>query len=109
MELRRGAGLLCYYDLTDRQIYLSMPDLKAPTGLQLMILRQMIGAENIDTLMRFLAIFIPFVVAHEMTHHFRYRYGSLAKIAGTKNSSPTKWPPPSTNTACRKSLRRAIS
>jgi hypothetical protein len=80
MELRRGAGLLCYYDLTDRQIYLSMPDLKAPTGkLQLMMLRQMMGAENSDTLMRFLAIFIPFVVAHEMTHHFRHRYGQFSE------------------------------
>lgn len=80
MELRRGAGLLCYYDLTDRQIYLSMPDLKAPTGkLQLMMLRQMMGAENSETLMRFLAIFIPFVVAHEMTHHFRHRYGQFSE------------------------------
>lgn len=76
MELRKGAGMLCYYDFNDRHIYLSMPDLNAPTGkLQLLMFRQMLSAETNDELMRFLAIFIPFVVAHEMTHHFRHRYG----------------------------------
>lgn len=76
IELRKGAGMLCYYDFNDRQIYLSMPDLKAPTGkLQMMMFRQMICAETNEELMRFLAIFIPFVVSHEMTHHFRHRYG----------------------------------
>jgi hypothetical protein len=76
LEIRRGAGMLCYYDFNDRQIYLSMPDLKAPTGkLQMMMLRQMIGAESSEEMMRFLAIFIPFVVAHEMAHHLRHRCG----------------------------------
>ena len=76
LELRKGAGMLCYYDFNDRQIYLSMPDVNAPTGkLQMMMFRQMICAETNEELMRFLAIFIPFVVSHEMTHHFRDRYG----------------------------------
>lgn len=76
MGLHKGAGMLCYYDFNDRQIYLSMPDLKAPTGkLQMLMFRQMICAETNEELMRFLAIFIPFVVSHEMTHHFRHRYG----------------------------------
>jgi Cyclic nucleotide-binding domain len=76
LELHRSNGMLCYYDFTDRQIYLSVPDLKAPTGkLQLLMFRQMLCAETNDELMRFLGIFIPFVVAHEMTHHFRHRNG----------------------------------
>jgi hypothetical protein len=80
MKLHKGAGLLCYYDFNDRQIYLSMPDLRAPTGkLQLLMMRQMMGADSSETLMRFLAIFIPFVVAHEMTHHFRHRYGQFTE------------------------------
>ncbi|MBI3168828.1 MAG: cyclic nucleotide-binding domain-containing protein [Chloroflexi bacterium] len=80
VTLRRGTGLLCYYDFNDRQIYLSMPDLRASTGkLQLLMLRQMMGAENNENLMRFLAVFIPFVIAHEMTHHFRHRYGLFSE------------------------------
>lgn len=76
MEIRKGAGMLCYYDFNDRHIYLSMPDVNGPLGkLQLLMFRQMIGADTNEELMRFLAIFIPFVVAHEMTHHFRHRYG----------------------------------
>lgn len=76
MELRKGAGMLCYYDFNDRHIYLSMPDFNAPTGkLQMLMLREMLSAETNDELMRFLAIFIPFIVAHEMAHHFRHRYG----------------------------------
>ena len=80
MELRKGAGMLCYYDFNDRHIYLSMPDLNAPTGkLQLLMFRQMLSAGSNEELMRFLAIFIPFVVAHEMTHHFRHRYALFGK------------------------------
>lgn len=76
MEIRKGAGMLCYYDFDDRHIYLSMPDVNGPLGkLQLLMFRQVLGAETNEELMRFLAIFIPFVVAHEMTHHFRHRYG----------------------------------
>jgi hypothetical protein len=80
VALRRGTGMLCYYDFNDRQIYLSMPDMRAPTGkLQLMMLRQMMGAANNEELTRFLSVFIPFVVAHEMTHHFRHRYGQFGE------------------------------
>lgn len=80
VTLKRGTGMLCYYDFNDRQIYLSMPDLNAPTGkLQLLMLRQMMGADNNEDLMRFLSVFIPFVVAHEMTHHFRHRYGLFSE------------------------------
>lgn len=80
LELRKGAGMLCYYDFNDRQIYLSMPDFNAPTGkLQMLMFRQMLSAETNEELMRFLAIFIPFVVAHEMTHHFRHKYGLFSE------------------------------
>ena len=76
LGLHRSQGMLCYYDFSDRQIYLSVPDLSATTGkLQLLMFRQMLCAESNEELLRFLAIFIPFIVAHEMTHHFRHRNG----------------------------------
>lgn len=76
LGLHRAHGLLCYYDFSDRQIYLSLPDLAVPTGkLQLLFFRQMLCADSNEELLRFLAIFIPFIVAHEMTHHLRHRAG----------------------------------
>lgn len=76
LGLHRGHGMLCFYDFSDRQIYLSLPDLAVPTGkLQLLMFRQWLCAESNDELMRFLAIFIPFIVAHEITHHLRHRAG----------------------------------
>lgn len=80
MELRKGAGMLCYYDFKDRRIYLSMPDFNAPTGkLQALMFRQMLTAGSNEELMRFFSIFIPFIVAHEMTHHFRHKYGLFSE------------------------------
>ena len=32
IELRKGSGLLCYYSLEDRHIYLSVPDFNNPVG-----------------------------------------------------------------------------
>lgn len=76
LGLHRSRGLLCYYDFGARQIHLSLPELDAPTGkLQLLMFRQMLCADSNDELMRFMAIFIPFIVAHEITHHLRHRAG----------------------------------
>ena len=64
LGLHRSQGMLCYYDFSDRQIYLSVPDLSATTGkLQLLMFRQMLCAESNEELLRFLAIFIPFIGA----------------------------------------------
>ncbi len=76
LALHRSHGMLCYYSFLDRQIYLSVPDFRAPTGkLQMLMFRQWLRAESNAELMRFLQIFIPFIVAHEMAHHFRHRAG----------------------------------
>ncbi|MCB9106942.1 MAG: hypothetical protein H6633_22255 [Anaerolineales bacterium] len=32
IELRQGNGVLCYYSLEDRHIYLSVPDFSRPVG-----------------------------------------------------------------------------
>ena len=80
LALHSSQGMLCYYAFEDRQIYLSVPDLRAPTGkLQLLMFRQMLCAQDNEELMRFLVIFIPFIVAHEMTHHLRHRAGLFGK------------------------------
>ncbi|MCU0755061.1 MAG: cyclic nucleotide-binding domain-containing protein [Xanthomonadales bacterium] len=82
LALHRSHGMLCYYSFVDRQIYLSVPDFRASTGkLQMLMFRQWLRAESNAELMRFLEIFIPFIVAHEMAHHFRHRAG----LFGTDN------------------------
>jgi hypothetical protein len=76
LELRRGTGLLCYYSLEDRQIYLSVPDFKQPAGkLQALFLRSLLGCNNNEELARFFQLMVPHVIAHEMAHHYRHRYG----------------------------------
>jgi CRP-like cAMP-binding protein len=76
LELRRGSGLLCYYSLEDRHIYLSVPDFNQPTGkLQALFLRSLLGCANNEELLRFFFLMIPHVIAHEMAHHYRHRYG----------------------------------
>lgn len=76
LALHQGSGLLCYYSLQERQIYLSVPDFKAPTGkLQALFLRSLLGCDTNEEMMHFLRLFIPYIIAHEMAHHFRHRYG----------------------------------
>jgi hypothetical protein len=76
LELRRGAGVLCYYSLEDRHIYLSVPDFNHGAGkLQAFILRSLLGCHNDEELFRFFELFIPHVIAHELAHHYRHRRG----------------------------------
>ncbi len=76
LELRRGKGLLCYYSLEERHIYLSVPDLTSPMGkLQALFMRSLLGCESNDDLLRFFHLMIPHVIAHELAHHYRHRYG----------------------------------
>ncbi len=76
LELRRGTGLLCYYSLEERHIYLSVPDFSQPTGkLQALFLRSLLGCESNEELLRFFHLMIPHVIAHELAHHYRHRYG----------------------------------
>jgi Cyclic nucleotide-binding domain len=75
MELRRGKGMLCYYDLSDGHIYLSIPELGAPMGeLQRMLLGHFLFCDDEEDLTRFLQLFVPRLIAHEIGHHLRHRY-----------------------------------
>ncbi len=76
MEMRRGKGLLCFYDTTDGHIYLSVPDLTTPMGkLNLMVLRAYLCCTSDDEVLRFFGLFIPRLMAHEIAHHLRHKHG----------------------------------
>jgi hypothetical protein len=80
IELRRGSGLLCYYSLEERHIYLSAPDFSQATGkLQALFLRSLLGCQSNEELLRFLQLLIPHVIAHELAHHYRHRYGMFGQ------------------------------
>ena len=76
LELRHGQGMLCYYDFKEGNIYLATPDLTASTAkLHLLLLRSILNCPSTDELLRFFNLFIPYVIAHELAHHYRHRYG----------------------------------
>ena len=76
MELRRGKGLLCFYDTEDGHIYLSVPDVSTPMGqLNLMVLRAYLSAKSQEETMRFFRLFVPRLISHEIAHHLRHRHG----------------------------------
>lgn len=76
LELRQGSGLLCYYDMTDGHIYMSIPEASEPVGkLHLLFLRSLLKCENQAELDRFFKLLLPYVIAHELAHHYRHRAG----------------------------------
>jgi hypothetical protein len=76
IELRKGIGLFCYYNFDDRNIYLSVPNLDDPGGkLHLLLLRSLLHAENNEEVLQFFRLFLPVLIAHELAHHLRHRYG----------------------------------
>ncbi|RME98922.1 MAG: cyclic nucleotide-binding domain-containing protein [Chloroflexi bacterium] len=118
IELRRGTGLLCYYSLTDRHIYLSVPDLAGPTGkLQALFFRSLLGCQSTGELLYFFRLFIPHIIAHELTHHFRQRYGLFGKSLWLEEQVANKLAvavvkhrlSPEEKTQARNFLRRAIN
>ncbi len=76
IELRKGNGMLCYYSMEDRNIYLAVPDFSSPTGkLQALFFRSLLDCDSNEELLRFFHLFIPHIIAHELAHHYRQRYG----------------------------------
>ncbi len=76
LELRQGQGMLCYYDFKDGNVYLAVPDLSKPASkLQLLMLRSILRCQSNTELLKFFELFIPYVIAHELAHHYRHRYG----------------------------------
>lgn len=60
LTLKRGTGLLCYYGLKDRNIYLSLPDPKSSIGkLQVLFFRSILGCKNNEELFEFMELLLP--------------------------------------------------
>jgi hypothetical protein len=76
LEVRPGEALLCYYSLQDGQIYLSAPDREQARGkFEFLFYRSLLDLASDDEVVRFLELLIPWLIAHEVGHHLRHRYG----------------------------------
>ncbi len=118
LELRRANGLLCYYSVTDHHIYLSIPEWDDTSiAIFQMVVGSLFDAEDEAALLRFLKLFIPRVIAHEIGHHLRHRQGLFDKanlwqeeqIANELAVALTKrrWSPED-RAFCTRFIRRAI-
>jgi len=75
LRMHTRPGMLCTYDLGDRQIYLSLPDPTDPIGnLQLLVYRPMLGCETNEELAELIRLLIPRLIAHELGHALRHAY-----------------------------------
>lgn len=82
LELRRGEGMWCRYDIEQRQIYLSVPNTAEPGGkLYLLYLRSLLRCTSNGEFLRISEFLIPYFVAHELGHHLRHRYGRFSNDA----------------------------
>lgn len=79
LQLRKGEGVLCYYDLNDGQIYLVTPDPGDPLGrTQIIFLRMLLGCQSDAELLDLFRLFVPRIIAHELGHYFRHRHGMFS-------------------------------
>jgi hypothetical protein len=117
IEMRPGAGMLCYYSLEERHIYLSVPDLNTPVGrLQALFFRSLLGCETNEALIYFFRLFLPHIISHELAHHFRQRYGVFGDSLWHEEQVANKLAvavvkhrlSPQEKTKARQFLRRAI-
>jgi hypothetical protein len=76
LELRRGDSRCCDDDPRDGHIHLALPDFSSHAGrLHARRLGASLGCSSDRELMRFFSVMIPWLVAHELGHHLRHRYG----------------------------------
>lgn len=75
-ELKKESGFLCYYNMDDGAIYLSLPDPAEPLGkLQILFMKSLLSLESDDELAYLIKLFIPRLLAHEIGHCLRHQYG----------------------------------
>lgn len=75
VELRRGAGVLTYFDREDGHVHLCLPFAEEAEGRLLGVYMGSVmglGPEGVDRLTRFL---LPWTIAHELGHCLRHRGG----------------------------------
>lgn len=79
LKLVPSKGILCFYNPDDGNIHLSVPDWDDPSApLYVMFMGSMFSAESEDALVHFLDLFVPRVLAHELGHALRDRYGRFS-------------------------------
>lgn len=80
LELRQGEGRFCYYDFDDGNIYLALPDPSSPIGrLKARLLGASLGCGSERDLMQSFQLVVPWLIAHELGHHLRHRYGRFGE------------------------------
>lgn len=80
VELRDGQGLLCYYDLEDGHVHLSLPDPKDPVGIfQAAMFRSILHCGSEAELAELVRLLLPTLIAHELGHLLRHRRGLFGK------------------------------
>lgn len=80
VELRDGQGLLCYYDLEDGHVHLSLPDPGDPVGVfQAAMFRSLLHCDNDAELADLVRLLLPTLIAHELGHLLRHRQGLFGK------------------------------
>ena len=77
LRLVRSDGLVPWYDPATRTIALGRPDAAAPDGrLARLVAARLWGAATVDEAVASYAVQLPLMVAHELGHHLRHRYGA---------------------------------
>ncbi len=75
-QMVRSDGMLCAYDLRDGIIHLSFPEFEEPVGrLKSLFMRALVSCDGDDELREMIALFLPKLLAHELTHCLRHRLG----------------------------------
>src|ERR1041385_245115 len=70
IQLLQGKHILPYYDLKERNIYLSNFDPAIPAGkLQLLFIRSLLSCETNEEFFEFYRLTLPWMIGHELGHH----------------------------------------
>lgn len=80
LSVQPSRGMQYYYDLSDSVIYIAAFDVSTTAGkLAKIFLRSLLYCENDEELIEFLGLFQARIIAHELGHHLRHRYGMFDK------------------------------
>lgn len=79
LQLVEGGSLLCYYEFDTQQILLSFPEPSNPKSLlHRLMLKEILAIKSDQEFILFLQRLLPYVIAHELTHHLRHYYRLLS-------------------------------
>lgn len=80
LKVYPSRGMQYYYDLNDSAIYIAAFDTTTTAGkLAKIFLRSLLYCQTDEELIDFLSLFQSRIIAHELGHHLRHRYGVFDK------------------------------